>query len=127
VDSIRRNQLEHYLCPQSNTITAPDGKQIELRNPQNERSLVNHQDFVNAIANAVKQVRTVEQAGGTNREVAADMVESCRQVAKEARIVIGERFGKQSEKLKAFEDALMPVFRPSSPKSPYIRGEKSAT
>jgi hypothetical protein len=127
VDSIRRNQLEHYLCPQPTTITAPDGKQIELKNPQNEKSLVDHQDFVNAIANAVKQIRTVEEAGGTDREVAADMVESCRQVAKEARIVIGEKFGKDSEQLIAFEDALMPVFRPSSPDSPYIQGEKAPT
>jgi hypothetical protein len=126
VDSIRRNQLEHYLCPQPTTITSPDGKQIELKNPQNERSLVDHQDFVKAMADAVKQIRTVEQAGGTSRVVAADMVESCRQVAKEARIVIGERFGKESEQLKTFEDALMPVFRPSSPESPYIRGENSA-
>jgi hypothetical protein len=127
VDSIRRNQLEHYLCPQPTTITAPDGKQIELKQPQNERSLVDHQDFVNAIANAVKQIRTVEQAGGTNRSMAADMVESCRQVAREARIVMGEHFGKESEQLKMFEEALMPVFRPSSPESPYIRGENNAT
>jgi hypothetical protein len=127
VESIRRNQLEHYLCPQPTIITAPDGKQIELKNPQNERSLVDHQDFVTAIANAVKQIRTVEQAGGTNRVEAADMVESCRQVAKEARIVIGERFGKESQQLKTFEDALMPVFRPSSPDSPFIRGESQAS
>ncbi|KAG7366338.1 hypothetical protein IV203_029008 [Nitzschia inconspicua] len=127
VDSIRRNQLEHYLCPQPTSITAPDGKQIELKNPQNEKSLVDHQDFVYAIANAVKQIRTVEQAGGTDREVAASMVESCRQVAKEARIVIGERFGKESEQLQAFEDALMPVFRPSSPESPYIQGETTTS
>ncbi|KAG7352241.1 hypothetical protein IV203_008289 [Nitzschia inconspicua] len=127
VDSIRRNQLEHYLCPQPTSITAPDGKQIELKNPQNEKSLVDHQDFVAAIANAVKQIRTVEQAGGTDRNVAASMVESCRQVAKEARIVIGERFGKESEQLQAFEDALMPVFRPSSPESPYIQGETTTS
>lgn len=127
VDSIRRNQLEHYLCPQPTTITAPDGKQIELKNPQNEKSLVDHQDFVNAIANAVKQIRTVEQAGGTDKDIAADMVESCRQVAKEARIVIGERFGTESEQLKAFEDSLFPVFRPSSPESPYIQGETASS
>ena len=123
VDSIRRNQLEHYLCPQSSTITTPDGKELELESSPNQKSLVDHQDFCEAIGNAVRQIRTVEKAGGTDREVAANMVESCRQVAKEARIVIGEHFGKDSEQLKSFEDALMPVFRPSSPDSEYIQGE----
>ncbi|KAL3924975.1 MAG: hypothetical protein SGILL_000713 [Bacillariaceae sp.] len=126
VDSIRQNQLQHYLCPQPTTITAPDGKQIELNNAQNEKSLVDHQDFCESIANAVRQIRTVEKAGGTDPAVAAGMVESCRQVAKEARIVIGEHFGKDSDQLQKFEDALMPVFRPSSSESPYIKGEEAS-
>ena len=125
VASIRQNQLQHYLCPQPTTITAPDGKQIELKNAQNEKSLVDHKDFCEAIGNAVRQIRTVEKAGGTDPAVAAGMVESCRQVAKEARVVIGEHFGKDSDQLKQFEDALMPVFRPSSPESEYIKGEES--
>ncbi|KAL3905302.1 MAG: hypothetical protein SGARI_004528 [Bacillariaceae sp.] len=125
VDSIRQNQLQHYLCPQPTTITAPDGKQIELKNAQNEKSLVDHNDFCEAIGNAVRQIRTVEKAGGTDPAVAAGMVESCRQVAKEARIVIGEHFGKDSDQLQKFEDALMPVFRPASPESEYIKGEES--
>ena len=125
VASIRQNQLQHYLCPQPTTITAPDGKQIELKNAQNENSLVDHSDFCEAIGNAVRQIRTVEKAGGTDPAVAAGMVESCRQVAKEARIVIGEHFGKDSDQLQKFEDALMPVFRPSSPESEYIKGEVS--
>jgi hypothetical protein len=123
VPSIRHNQLQHYLCPQPTTITAPDGKQVELKNAQNGKPLVDHQDFCEAVANAVRQIRTVEKAGATDTAVAAAMVESCRQVAKEARIVIGEHFGKDSDQLQQFEDALMPVFRPSTPDSEYIRGE----
>jgi hypothetical protein len=48
------------------------------------------------------------------------MVESCRQVAKEALMVIGEHFDKDLDRLQQFEDVLMPVFRPSSPDSEYI-------
>jgi len=118
---IRSNQLQHYLCPQPNTITTPDGKELELDGPG--PILVAHTDFVDAIGNAVKQIRTIEKGGGASGEVTAGLVESCRIVAKEARIVIGENFGVESEELIAFEDGLMPVFRPSSPDSPYIQGE----
>ncbi len=121
-DSIRRNQLQHYLCPQPAAITTPDGKEIPLKNASAQKTLVDHQDFCQAIANAVQQIRTIEKAGGTDRTTAAGMVESCRQVAKEARVVIGEEFGRESKQLLTFEEALMPVFRPSSPDSPYIQG-----
>jgi hypothetical protein len=118
--SIRSNQLNHYLCPTSNVIKTPDGKELEL---QGEGTLlVPHDQFIEAIGNAVKQIRTVERAGGVNQEAAASMVESCRQVAREARIVIGEYYGRDSEELKKFEENLQPVFRPSSSKSPYIQG-----
>jgi hypothetical protein len=66
----------------------------------------------------------VEQAGGANREMAATMVEACRTMAKEARIVIGEHFGRESEELIKYEEGLQPVFRPESPESPYIKGEE---
>ena len=121
VDSIRANQLKHYLCPQPNVITSPDGKEIELEG--GSRILVEPALLVDAIGKAVKQIRTVEQAGGTDRAAAAGMVESCRQVAKEARMVIGENYGVESEELMAFEEGLQPVFRPESPESPYIKGE----
>jgi hypothetical protein len=103
-EPIRQNQLKHYLCPQPNVILVP------------------HTEFVEAIANAVKQIRTVENAGGASRETAADLVETCRNVAMEARVVIGEHFGRESKEFTSFEDALMPVFRPSSPESPFIKG-----
>lgn len=120
VDSIRANQLEHYLCTQPNVIKTPDGKELELKG--REQILVPHTDFIEAIGNAVKQIRTVETAGAADQEMAANMVESIRQVAKEARIVIGEHFGRESDELKKFEEGLQPVFRPSSPESPFIKG-----
>jgi len=123
-DSIRRNQLDHYLCPAATTITSPDGKEIVLNNGVPAKPLVNHNDFCEAIGNAVKQVRTVETSGAATPEVAADLVETIRTVAKEARIVIGDHFGGNSTEVIAFEDALYPVFRPVSPESPYIRGEQ---
>jgi hypothetical protein len=121
--SIRENQLNHYLCPQSNVIKTPDGKELELKNTGREKVLVPHAEFVEAIANTVRQLRTVEQAGGADRESTANMVESVRQVAKEARVIIGTHYGRESEELAAFEEGLQPVFRPSSPESPYIKGE----
>lgn len=120
--SIRSNQLTHYLCPQSNLIKTPDGKELKLEG--RDKILVSHQEFIEAIGNAVKQIRTVEKAGGANKEMVASMVESCRQVAKEARMVIAEKFGQDSEELKKFEAGLMPVFRPSSSESPYIQGQQ---
>lgn len=116
--SIRSNQLNHYLCPQKSVISTPDGKELELKG--REKILVSHEEFVDAIRNAVKQIRTVEKAGGANREMAANMVESCRQVAKEARIVIGEHFGRESNELRSFEESLQPIFRPESADSQYI-------
>eukprot|EP00536_Pseudo-nitzschia_multiseries_P009236 jgi/Psemu1/288322/fgenesh1_pg.253_\ len=119
VDSIRRNQLDHYLCPAATTITSPDGKEIVLNNNNGQpaKPLVAHHDFCDAIGNAIKQIRTVETSGAATPEVAADLVESIRIVAKEARIVIGEHFGGNSTEVVAFEDALEPVFRPTSPDS----------
>lgn len=121
-DSIRANLYRHYLTPQANTITTPDGKTLELQNTS-ASTLVSLEQFIKAIETAVVQIRTVEQSGGTDRESAAIMVESCRTVAKEARVIIGESYGIESEELKQFEKGLQPVFRPSSPSSPYIQGQ----
>lgn len=121
VPSIRSNQLVHYLCPQSNVITTPDGKEVKLEG--REKILVPHSDFIDAIGNAVLQIRNVEKAGATDREVSASMVEAVRTVAKEARVAIADKFGVESQELQDFEAGLMPVFRPSSPESPYIKGE----
>jgi hypothetical protein len=119
--SIRLNLYEHYLTPRPNVITTPDGKEVKLNGTQ--PVLVPMIDFVNAIDTAVLQIRDVENAGGTDQESAAMMVEGCRQIAKEARVVIGNSFGRDSEELRLFEEGLQPVFRPSSPESPYIRGQ----
>jgi hypothetical protein len=106
VNSIRQNQLNHYLCLQPTTIKTPDGKELELKGTGREKVLVPHAEFIEALADAVKQI----------------MVESCRKIAIEARVVIGEHYGVESEELRDFESGLQPVFRPSSPESPYIKG-----
>lgn len=123
VDSIRRNQLNHYLCPKPTTITSPDGKEIVLNNGQPTKPLVAHSDFCQAFGNAVLQIRTVEKSGATSPEVAADLVETIRKVAIEARFTIGEHFGGNSTEVIAFEEALEPIFRPTSPDSVYIQGQ----
>lgn len=121
-DPIRRNLYSHYLTPQKTKITSPDGKEIELGGTS--APLVAMQDFIDGIAQTVKQIRTVETVGATDKVSAANMVESCRSIAKEARAIIGESYGVESDELLAFEDGLMPVFRPSSAESPYMSGEK---
>lgn len=120
-DAIRNNLYEHYLTPQKTKIASPDGKEIELQS--SGAPLVPLQDFIDAIAQTVKQIRTVETVGATDMVSAANMVESCRTVAKEARVVIGSNFGVESEELQQFEKGLQPVFRPSSRDSPFITGE----
>jgi len=119
VDGIRQNQLRHYLVPEVNTITAADGSEIKLKGA---KALVPPEELLKALGDAVRQVRTVEKAGGTDPVTAAGLVESCRQVAIEARLVIGEGYGAEDEIFKKFEDGLQPVFRPSSAESEYIQG-----
>ena len=75
-----------------------------------------------ALENAVWQIRSVEKTGGATREMAAECVESCRQVAIEARLAIGEGYRTSSEELKEFEMGLQPVFRPDSAESEFIKG-----
>ena len=116
--SIRKNQLEHYLTPQPTKIKSPDGKEIDLGG-SSTKTLVEHSDFIDALGRAIQQIRSVEAAGATTLEVAAGMVESCRQVAKEARLAIAESYGPNSEQVLDFETKLQPVFRPSSTDSPY--------
>lgn len=54
----------------------------------------------------------MEKVGGTDRQTGASLVESCRQMAMEARLVVGELYGVDSEELAQFETGLTPVFRP---------------
>ena len=118
--SIRANQLRHYLCPQApKTISSPDGKSVEL---PGSAALVKANEFIDALQNAVKQIRTVEKTGTVDRVAAVGLVESCRQVAIEARLAIGEGYGVDSEELKEFELSLQPVFRPDNAESEYITG-----
>jgi len=118
--NIRANQLRHYLGPQPNVVVTPDGKEVPLQG--NKEALVPPPQLIEAIGTAVKQIRTVENAGGTDVATAAGLVESCRQVAIEARMAIGETYGVDSKELKEFENGLQPVFRPSSGSSEFIKG-----
>jgi hypothetical protein len=118
--AIRKNLYLHYLTVQSNIITAPDGSTVNIGV---RPVLVPLDHLASAIDGAVLQIRNVETAGGVDRESAAMMVEACRQVARETRIVIGESYGIASTELRQWEDALEPVFRPTSPSSPYIKGQ----
>lgn len=122
--TIRANLYKHFLTPAQASITSPDGKTIVL-NQQTPVVRVPLSEFIDALSTAVIQIRSLESAGGTDRESAAMMVEGCRHIAKEARVVIGEVYGRQSAQLKQFEEGLQPVFRPASPDSPYIQGEKN--
>jgi hypothetical protein len=118
--SIRSNQLKYYLCPQEpKIIKSPDGKEVHL---EGSKALVRPEEFIEALQNAVKQIRTVERTGAADKVAAVGLVENCRQVAIEARIAIGEGYGLDSEELKKFQIALQPVFRPESPDSEYIQG-----
>lgn len=120
--SIRSNLVSHYLTPSSTVIKSPDGSELQL-SPTSSTVLVPLSDFVEAIAEFVEQIRTVEAAGGTDRAAAASMVEACRQVAKEVRVVVANHYGTQSPELLQLQDGLQPVFRPSSTSSPYIQGK----
>ncbi|KAL7482607.1 hypothetical protein ACHAW6_008347 [Cyclotella cf. meneghiniana] len=112
ISSIRSNQLSHYLGPQATTITSPDGKTIDLGGTG--KPLVSHIEFIEALSNAVNQIRTLEAAGGTDRLSAVNLIESIRQVAMEARGVLVESFGEGSEVVQEFQRELQPVFRPGS-------------
>ena len=107
--AIRKNQLQHYLSPQS-SLTLPDGKVIPLQTTGN--ALVPPMELVSAMTSAVDQIRQVENAGGTDRKTAADLVESIRQLAIEARLTVIEAYGESSQELNDFQNGLQPVFRP---------------
>ncbi|KAL3798299.1 hypothetical protein HJC23_000213 [Cyclotella cryptica] len=112
ISSIRSNQLSHYLGPQATTITSPDGKTIDLGGTG--KPLVSHIEFIEALSNAVNQIRTLEAAGGTDRLSAVNLIENIRQLAMEARAVLVESFGEGSEVVQEFQRELQPVFRPGS-------------
>jgi hypothetical protein len=125
-DAIRANLYRHYLTiPETNTIVTPDGKKVEIKSQTTapKRALVSIDEFCTAIAQTVQQIRTMEQAhAGMDQVSAANMVETCRQIAKEARGILGAAYGVESKELKSFEASLQPIFRPTSAESPYIKG-----
>jgi hypothetical protein len=119
--AIRRNLYTHYLTPQKTSITSPDGQEIALGGTS--QPLVALEDFMDALALVVRQIRTAATVGATDRVSAATMVESTRDIAKEARAILGESYGVASDELRTFEEGLLPVFRPATAESPYMTGE----
>jgi len=116
--SVRANQLGHFLSPQT-SVKTPDGVEIPLVGEGAGKALVPPADFVEAIGAAVRQIRDIERSGGTDRETSANLVESCRQVAIEGRLAVGEIYGTDSSELTHYEDILQPVFRPDQNDSAY--------
>lgn len=114
IPSIRSNQLGYYLGPQATSITSPDGKTTIDLVGSTARPLVSHEEFVGALANAVDRIRTLEGAGGTDRLSAMNLLESIRRVAVEARAVLAESYGEDSDAVREFQDDLQPVFWPPS-------------
>lgn len=114
IPSIRSNQLGYYLGPQATSITSPDGKTTIDLVGSTAKPLVSHEEFVGALANAVDRIRTLEGAGGTDRLSAMNLLESIRRVAVEARAVLAESYGEDSDAVREFQDDLQPVFRPPS-------------
>lgn len=112
ISSIRANQLEYYLCPRETTITSPDGTTIDLGGSGAPR--IGHGEFTKAMESTVEQIRTLEASGGTDRLSAMNLVESVRQVAMEARMVLVQGFGEGSDVVNEFQKELQPVFRPGS-------------
>ena len=110
IASIRANQLSHYLGPQATTITSPDGTTIDLGG--SGKPLVSHTEFIEALRNAVNQIRTLEAAGGTDRLSAVNLIENVRQIAIDARGVLVESFGEKSDVVMEFQMELQPIFRP---------------
>lgn len=55
-----------------------------------ETSSMSDGDFVEALSNAVGQIRTLQASGGMTKEMATYLVERVRQVAMEARVVLVE-------------------------------------
>ena len=114
ISSIRTNQLQYYLGPQATSITSPDGKTIELNNGTGGKALVSHGEFIDALSQAVNQIRTLEKAGGTDRLSAMNLIENIRRVAMEARVVLVDCYGEGSEIVSEFQRDLQPVFRPTT-------------
>ena len=114
ISSIRTNQLQYYLGPQATSITSPDGTTIELQTNDGGKALVSHGEFVDAVSQAVARIRTLEQAGGTDRLSAMNLIENIRRVAMEARVVLVDSYGGESEVVSEFQRDLQPMFRPTT-------------
>ncbi|KAJ1444975.1 hypothetical protein M885DRAFT_551343 [Pelagophyceae sp. CCMP2097] len=99
---IRQNILEHYLAPQT-VILLPNGETIPMKSPK--PALVSAVDFAAAVSSAVKKLQALE---GVDPELIAGNVELCRQIAKEARLVIMEKYA--PEVLRQFQEDLYETF-----------------
>jgi len=107
---IRANLLRHNLAP-VRSVTTPDGGVLDLGE---KGAMVPSGEFVKAIEKTVKNVRKMRNDEVVEKIAAVNMIEDCRQIAMEARIVIFEAYGEESEELISYQNFLQPIFRPNT-------------
>jgi hypothetical protein len=128
--SIRSNILRHYLTPTKTTITSPDGTTIELvpttattgstaSTAASSSSLVSIDDYIQAVATFVSQVRKIQHGQEEQQQqqqpsvaTTTSMIESCRLLCKQVLGVLVEAYGMYSPQVQKLKDGLQPVFRP---------------
>jgi len=106
---IRKNLLGHFLKPK-NIVVNPDGREIDLGG--GGRAKVELAEFQQALAKTVEDIRNLQEEETIDNVAAVNLVESTRQVAIDARLVIEEEYGVGSKELGDFEQFLQPIFRP---------------
>merc|ERR1712072_1307383 len=81
-----------------------------------QKPLLSVQDFVSAVTKLVEEVRQFDEQDISDHTASVNVIESCRQISIEARVVVYQAFGEGSEEVKLIESALQNVFMPGPPK-----------
>ncbi|KAL7535628.1 hypothetical protein ACHAXR_006621 [Thalassiosira sp. AJA248-18] len=83
--------------PHSRYFIALEQKRFESKRREMKQGAKGHEahskamsdgDFIKALSTALAQIRTLEAAGGTDRETAMELVDRVREVANEARVML---------------------------------------
>ena len=121
--SIRENILKQNLIPvgaEGNEITV-GGKIIKAppssKASAKQKPLLSVQDFVSAVTKLVEEVRQFDEQDISDHTASVNVIESCRQISIEARVVVYQAFGEGSEEVKLIESALQNVFMLGSAKT----------
>lgn len=69
---------------------------------KNARKKMSDADFIGALSNALSKIRKLQEAGEMGRKTAMDLVERVREVAMEARVVMGDETGASEESQQRF-------------------------